>query len=157
LTFTLWFLFLSSLLLLLSSSDIFHFFISPKRNVFKVSMIHVEPAIHKKLSQFAAFFIETEVEIGDIAVTDPTESPKGRSRESSVVIADGPICLASGVAPVAGPLARTLGPQGLQFTFVHVRSRRIPCDWVREFGHDLSLANLGHVIEDTLTQPSSSS
>ncbi len=31
------------------------------------------------------------------------------------------------------------GPQGLEFTFVHVRSRRIPCDWVRGFGHDLSL------------------
>jgi len=46
------------------SLAIFLFFdFSPKRNVFKVSMIHVEPAIHKKLSQFAAFFIETEVEI----------------------------------------------------------------------------------------------
>lgn len=48
------------------------------------------------------------------------------------------------------------GPQGLQFTFVHVRSRRIPVDWVREFGHDLFLANLGHTIEDALAQPSSS-
>jgi hypothetical protein len=36
---------------------------SPKRSVFKISMIHVESAIHKKLSQFAAFFIETKVEI----------------------------------------------------------------------------------------------
>jgi len=35
----------------------------PKRNAFKVSMIHVESAIHKKLSQFAAFFIDTKVEI----------------------------------------------------------------------------------------------
>lgn len=29
------------------------------------------------------------------------------------------------------------GPQGIQPAFIHVRSRRIPCDWVRGFGRDL--------------------
>ena len=46
------------------------------------------------------------------------------------------------------------GPQGFQLTFVHVRSRRIPGDWVRGFGRDLSLANLDHAIEGTLARPS---
>jgi len=36
---------------------------SPKRGVFKISMIHGEPAIHKKLSQFAAFFIDAKAEL----------------------------------------------------------------------------------------------
>ena len=46
------------------------------------------------------------------------------------------------------------GPQGIQLTFVHVCSRRIPGGWVRGFGHDLSLADLGRAIEGTLAQPS---
>jgi len=29
------------------------------------------------------------------------------------------------------------GPRGVQKTFVHVRSRRIPDGWVRRFGYDL--------------------
>ena len=30
-------------------------------------------------------------------------------------------------------------PQGFEYTLVHVRSRRIPGDWVRGFGRDLFL------------------
>lgn len=46
------------------------------------------------------------------------------------------------------------GPQGVQLTFVHVRSRRDAGDGVRGFGRDLSLTNLSCAIEGTLTQPS---
>src|SRR5262249_49800790 len=45
-------------------------------------------------------------------------------------------------------------PQGVQLSLIHVRSRRIPCDWVRGFGRDLSLANLDRTIEGALARSS---
>ena len=43
------------------------------------------------------------------------------------------------------------GPRGIRSTLVHVRSRCIPNDWVRGFGHDLSSTDLGHAIGSALT------
>ena len=45
---------------------------------------------------------------------------------------------------------RTRVREASSSTFVHVRSRRIPGDWVRGFGRDLSLTNLDHAIEGAL-------
>ena len=46
------------------------------------------------------------------------------------------------------------GPQGIQWTLVHVRSRYDPSGGVRGFGHDLASTDLGPAIGGTLTVPS---
>ena len=48
------------------------------------------------------------------------------------------------------------GPQGVQSTFVHVRSRWFLSGKVRGFGHDLAIVSFGHAADGTFTRPSPS-
>lgn len=46
-------------------------------------------------------------------------------------------------------------PKKSTLFFIHVRSRRIPCDWVRGFSHDLALMSISVFVPVSphLTQP----
>lgn len=48
------------------------------------------------------------------------------------------------------------GPRGFQCTFVHVRSRCVPTDWVRGFGRDLAQTVVFRAIESPLARRSPS-
>src|SRR5262245_34644409 len=74
----------------------------------------------------------------------------------------GPRGIVSGIVPVRSNYWKSLwrrresnpGPQSVQPTFLHVRSRLDPVGRVRGFGRDLSLPDLDLAIEGALARSS---